>query len=151
MKAEVVTGRGAHVGSGAGSREWAHPWQYALALCAVVAPVPQVLSFGPFVDGPGYLMICAVTDALVALPLFLGRRRASFVRVAVAAGAVLVPWSVIGALGGMGAFFLSVPLLWLAALADPRRRPRTAVALAGAGVLLVTAMLTVLGFWWRAL
>ncbi|MET9609034.1 hypothetical protein ABZZ17_28910 [Streptomyces sp. NPDC006512] len=150
MAAGAVTGGGAHAGHGRGAREWAHPWQYALAVCAVLAPVPPALGSDAFFDGPGYRVACAVTVAVVALPLFLGRRRTSFVRAAAVAGAVLLPWSVLGSLGGMYVFFLSAPLLWLAALADPRRRPVAAAVLAGAGALLVAAIVTVPGFWWRA-
>ncbi|MEU9030426.1 hypothetical protein AB0D46_23440 [Streptomyces sp. NPDC048383] len=118
----AVTGGGAHAGFGRGARDWAHPWQYALAVCALLSPVPPALEFDRFVDGPGYLVLCAVVAGLVALPLLLGRRRVPFVRAAGVVGAVLVPWSVIGALGGMMVFLMSAPLLWLAAVADPWAR-----------------------------
>ncbi|MFE9629414.1 hypothetical protein [Streptomyces sp. NPDC006463] len=55
-----------------------------------------------------------------------------------------------GALDGLGVFFLSVPLMWLAAFADPRRRPASAAVMGGAGALVMAAMATVPGFWWRA-
>ncbi|MGW7347606.1 hypothetical protein [Streptomyces sp. NPDC054854] len=148
MGAGAVTGGGAHAGFGDGARDWAHPWQYALALCAPLSPLPPALGSNPFGEGPVHLVVCAVTAGLVALPLFLGRRRASFVRAAVIVGVVMLVWSVLGSLGGMMVFFLSAPLLWLAAAADPRRRPAGAVA-AGAGALLVAAMVTVPGFWWQ--
>ncbi|MFF4321508.1 hypothetical protein [Streptomyces sp. NPDC001568] len=147
--AGAVTGGGAHAVIGDGAREWAHPWQYALAVCAVLSPVPPALGWNPFMDGPGYPVVCAVTAGLIALPLLLGRRRASFVRAAGVVGAVVVPWSVLGSLGGMMVFLLSAPLLWLAAVADPRRRPLGGLVAAGVGALLVVAMVTVPGFWWR--
>ncbi|MFJ3838371.1 hypothetical protein ACIPY6_22970 [Streptomyces sp. NPDC090054] len=149
MGAGVVTGGGAHAGFGDGARDWAHPWQYALALCALLSPVPPALGWNPFMDGPVYLVVCAVVAGLVAVPLLLGRRRASFVRAAVVVGAVMVPWSVLGSLGGMMVFFMSAPLLWLAAVADPRRRPVFGAVAAGVGALLVAAMVAVPGFWWR--
>lgn len=144
------TGRGAP-GRGArdGARHWAHPWQFALAVCALLAPVPPAITFGAVMEGIGYPLLCSATAALVAWPLFLHRRRAAFVRASAIGGLVLMMWSYVGALGGLGVFFLSVPLMWMAAFADPRRRPVSAAVMAGAGGLLIVAMATVPGFWWR--
>ncbi|CAL9500721.1 hypothetical protein [Streptomyces sp. NPDC030392] len=125
------------------ARESVHPWQIGLAVCAVVVPLPPVI-------GSGYpsffaLPLVAATTALTGVPLLLHARPAAFRWTAGVIAAVLLPWSLIGSWFGMFVFFPSVPLLLLSVLSDPRRRPRAARFLAGAGFLLVAA-LTLL--WW---
>ncbi|WP_412075005.1 hypothetical protein ACLF6K_02595 [Streptomyces xanthophaeus] len=149
METRARTGRGAHEGAVDPRSERVHPWQLALVVTAMVAPVPPGFGFSRHTEGFGFPVTFALTAALVALPLFFHRRPASFVRASATVGTVLVPWSVIGSLGGLGVFFLSIPLLWLAAAADPRRRPAAGPALAAAGALLAVAMVAVPGFWWR--
>ncbi|MFG2985943.1 hypothetical protein ACGFYQ_32645 [Streptomyces sp. NPDC048258] len=158
MRAVVVTGRGtpgggardgARNGARDGARDGVHPWQFGLAVCALLAPVPPAFMFSAYTEGIGYPLVCSVTAALVAWPLLLHHRRAAFVRASAIGGPVLMMWSYIGALGGLGVFFLSVPLMWSAAFADPRRRPVSAAVTTGAGALLMVAMATVPGFWWR--
>ncbi|MFD3696970.1 hypothetical protein ACFWUZ_12590 [Streptomyces sp. NPDC058646] len=149
MKTSAVTRRGAHEGAVDPTADRAHPWQFALVVTAAMAPVAPGLAFSRYTEGFAYPVTFSVTAALVALPLFLHRRRAGFVRAAATVGAVMVPWSLLGSLGGLGVFFLSVPLLWAAAAADPRRRPAAAAVLAAGGVLLAVAMVAVPGFWWR--
>ncbi|MEU7725524.1 hypothetical protein AB0B78_09780 [Streptomyces sp. NPDC040724] len=159
MRAVAASGRGttpggvaradARGGTRDGAGTWVHPWQFGLAVCALLAPVPPALMFGTYMEGIAYVVLFAVTAALVAWPLFLRHRRAEFVRASAIGGLVLMMWSYVGALGGLGVFFLSVPLMWLAAFADPRRRPVAAAVMTGAGALLMAAMATVPGFWWR--
>ncbi|MEU9085390.1 hypothetical protein [Streptomyces sp. NPDC048357] len=112
--------------------------------------MPPAFLAGAYVEGIGYPVFVSVTALLVAWPLCLRHRRAAFVRTSAIGGLVLMMWSYVGALGGLGVFFLSVPLMWLAAFADPRRRPVPAAVMTGAGALLMLAMATVPGFWWRA-
>ncbi|UQX00352.1 hypothetical protein [Streptomyces sp. RerS4] len=126
----------------------AHPWQLALVLFAVLAPLPPAIGFSRVVDGHGYWVLIGLTTAAVASPLFLHRRRAAFVGTAGVVGAVLVPWILFGILIGLGTFALSVPLLWAAGAADPRRRPVAAPALFAAGTLLWVAIVALPGFWW---
>ncbi|MGW6945296.1 hypothetical protein [Streptomyces xanthophaeus] len=149
MESRVMTGRGAHEGVGGGAPERAHPWQVALVLTALAAPVPPGFSFSHYTVGFWYPVAFSLTAALIALPLFFHRRRSTFAGSAAIVGAVLVPWSVLGSLAGMGVFFLSVPLLWLAVAADPRRRPVAGPVLAAAGAVLAVAMVVVPGFWWQ--
>ncbi|WP_404952714.1 hypothetical protein [Streptomyces sp. 147326] len=158
MRAIAASGRSTTSGGGGGVRErdtrdgarhWVHPWQFGLAVCALLAPVPPAFVFGTYMEGIAYAVLFAVTAALVAWPLFLRHRRAAFVRTSAIGGLVLMLWSYVGSLGGLGVFFLSVPLMWLAAFADPRRRPVPAAVMTGAGALLMVAMATVPGFWWR--
>lgn len=140
---------GARGGTRDGARDWVHPWQFGLAVCALLAPVPPAFVFATYTEGVGHAVLFAVTAALVARPLFLHHRRAAFVRASAIGGLVLMMWSYAGSLGGLGVFFLSVPLMWLAAFADPRRRPVPAAVMTGSGALLMVAMATVPGFWWR--
>ncbi|MEU9160955.1 hypothetical protein AB0D29_11895 [Streptomyces sp. NPDC048424] len=112
--------------------------------------MPPAFMAGARMEGLGYPVFLSVTGLLVAWPLFLRHRRVAFVRTSAIGGLVLMMWSYAGALGGLGVFSLSVPLMWLAAFADPRRRPVPAAVMAGAGALLMVAMATVPGFWWRA-
>ncbi|MCX5197772.1 hypothetical protein OOK31_28410 [Streptomyces sp. NBC_00249] len=131
------------------ARERVHPWQFALVLCALLAPLPPLLEFSRFVEGAAYPLVVALTVALVALPLLLHRRRAAFVCAARVCGAVLLPWVFTGALIGMYTFLPSVPLLWLASFADPRRRLVVGRLAFAAGALLSAAIVVVPGFWWR--
>ncbi|CAL9635640.1 hypothetical protein SUDANB120_06197 (plasmid) [Streptomyces sp. enrichment culture] len=128
---------------------WAHPWQFALVVFAVLAPLPPVIGYSRLVEGSGYALIVGATAAVVALPLALHRRRAAFAGAAALGGAVLVPWVLVGSLLGMWAFAWSVPLMWAAAVADPRRRPVVAPVLFVAGTLLAAAIVALPGFWWQ--
>ncbi|WP_411075839.1 hypothetical protein [Streptomyces sp. cmx-4-7] len=129
--------------------DWAHPWQFALVVYAVLAPLPPVVGFSRFVEGSGYVTVVGVTTAVVALPLMLHHRRAAFTRAAALGGAVLVPWIFVGSLIGMWTFAWSVPLMWAAAAADPRRRPVVAPVLFAVGTLLAVAIVALPGFWWQ--
>ncbi|MEU8778289.1 hypothetical protein [Streptomyces sp. NPDC048606] len=152
MESVVSIGARRRSSAGRGARVWprgrAHPWQLALVVAAVLAPLPPAIGFARFVDGRGYGVLIACTAAVVALPLFLHRRRATFVGAAAVAGAALVPWILVGSLIGLWTFAPSVPLLWAAACADPRRRPAAAPMVFGAGVLLTAAIVALPGFWW---
>ncbi|THA77285.1 hypothetical protein [Streptomyces sp. A0592] len=119
------------------ARERVHPWQFGLAVCAAVTPLPPVLASG---EGLFALPLVVATTAVLAVPLFLHARRSAFERAARVVAAVLVPWSLIGAWFGMFVYLPSALLLLLASLADPRRRPTAAVAAAGAGLLLAAAV-----------
>ncbi|MFE5485194.1 hypothetical protein [Streptomyces sp. NPDC056527] len=123
-------------------RESVHPWQFGLAVCAVVTPLPPVVASE---DGFFALPLVVATTAVLAAPLFLHTRPSSFRRAAGTISALLLPWSLIGSWFGMFAFFPSIPLLLLAAFADPRRHPRAAGVLAAAGLVLAAAV-TLL--WW---
>jgi hypothetical protein len=123
-------------------REIVHPWQIGLAACAVAVPLVPVLASGdPFFVLP----FVFATAVLTAVPLFLHSRPHAFRWVAGAVSAVLLPWSVFGSWVGMLVFLPSVPLLLLAAFADPRQYPKAAGFLAGAGC--VSAVVVAL-FWW---
>ncbi|ARF71277.1 hypothetical protein B7C62_02665 [Kitasatospora albolonga] len=124
------------------TRESVHPWQIGLAVCAVAAPLLPVAVSG---DPSFVLPLVVVTAALTAAPLFFHARPSVFRRAAGIIAAVLLPWSLIGSWWGMFVFFLSVPLLLLSVLSDPRRRPGSAKYLAGAGFLLAAAVSL---FWW---
>ncbi|MFD5770515.1 hypothetical protein ACFWIN_32460 [Streptomyces sp. NPDC127049] len=123
-------------------REAVHPWQFGLAVCAVVVPLIPVFGSGsplfvfPFV---------VVTAALTAVPLLLCARPAAFPVAAGIISAVLLPWSLCGSWVGMLVFAPSAPLLILSAFSDPRRHPKAAGLLAGAGVLLAVGATL---FWW---
>ncbi|WP_405445023.1 hypothetical protein [Streptomyces erythrochromogenes] len=119
------------------AREAAHPWQFGLAVCAVVTPLPPVVSSG---GGFFVLPLVGATTAVLAVPLFLHARRSAFERAAGVVAAMLLPWSLLGAWFGMFVYFPSVFLMFFASLADPRRRPTAALALAGAGLLLSAAV-----------
>ncbi|MEU8879994.1 hypothetical protein [Streptomyces hydrogenans] len=124
------------------TREYVHPWQFALAVCAVVVPLPPVVieRGGSFV-----LPFVAATTALLVVPLLLHARPDIFPGVAAALAVLLLPWSVFASLVGMFVFFPSVPLLVLAAAADPRRRPRAARLMAATGLVLTAS---VMSSWW---
>lgn len=124
------------------TRENVHPWQFGLALCAVVTPLPPIVASG---DGFFALPLVVATTAVLAIPLFLHARPSAFAWATGTISAALLPWSLIGAWFGMFVFFPSIPLLLLAAFANPRRRPTAARVLAGAGLLLAAAV-TLL--WW---
>ncbi|WP_200424544.1 hypothetical protein [Streptomyces sp. NE5-10] len=124
------------------TREYVHPWQFALAVCAVIVPLPPVvLEEGGFFVLP----LVAATTALLAVPLLLHARPDIFPGVAAVLAALLLPWSVFASWVGMFLFFPSVPLLVLAAAADPRRRPRAARLMAAAGLVLTVSVMT---SWW---
>ncbi|MGW6781857.1 hypothetical protein [Streptomyces sp. NPDC054987] len=128
---------------GATARERVHPWQFGLATCAAVLPLPPIVASG---GSPFAVPLVVATTAVLAVPLALHARPAAFERAAGTLAAALVPWSLIGSWVGMFAFFPSAPLLLLAAFADPRRRPRTARCLAAAGLLLTAAISL---SWWN--
>ncbi|WP_329125912.1 hypothetical protein [Streptomyces sp. NBC_01353] len=113
-----------------------------MALCAVVTPLPPIVASG---DGFFALPLVVATTAVLAIPLFLHARPSAFAWATGTISAALLPWSLIGAWFGMFVFFPSIPLLLLAAFANPRRRPTAARVLAGAGLLLAAAV-TLL--WW---
>lgn len=125
--------------------ERVHPWQFGLAVCAAVIPLPPVIASG---GGSFAIPLVVATTALLAVPPALHARPAAFERAAGTIAAALLPWSLIGAWVGMFVFLPSAPLLLLAAFADPRRRPRAARVLAGAGLLLTAAV--ALSWWNRA-
>ncbi|WP_236244690.1 hypothetical protein [Streptomyces sp. CC210A] len=108
----------------------------------MVTPLlPVLVSGSPFFMLP----LVLATTTLTAVPLLLHARPPAFRRVTGGLSAALLPWSLVGSWFGMFVYFPAVPLLLLSALSDPRRRPRAARFMAGAGLLLaVTATL----FWW---
>ncbi|MFB7342185.1 hypothetical protein ACFCZ6_19225 [Streptomyces hydrogenans] len=115
-----------------------HPWQFGLAVCAVVLPLPPVIaSEGGFFALP----LVVATTALLAVPLLLHARPDIFPLAAGAIAALLLPWSVFGSLVGLFVFLPSAPLLVLAAAADPRRRPRAARLLAATGLVLTASVM----------
>ncbi|MEU6882446.1 hypothetical protein [Streptomyces sp. NPDC046712] len=124
------------------ARDSVHPWQFGLAVCAAVTPLPPIVASG---DGFFVLPLVVATTVVLAIPLFLHARPSAFKRATGTISAVLLPWSLIGAWFGMFLFFPSIPLLLLAAFADPRRRPTAAKVLAGAGLLLAAAVALL---WW---
>ncbi|MFB6617117.1 hypothetical protein ACIGFK_25880 [Streptomyces sp. NPDC085524] len=123
----------------AGARESVHPWQFGLVVLAAVTPlVPST----QWAWAPGGVLACVyATAAVVAVPLFLHSRPSGFGWSAGFVAALLLPWSFIGAMAGMLVFFPSVLQLLLAAGADPRRRPRAATAMLGAGLVLSVLVL----------
>ncbi|MFD8981306.1 hypothetical protein [Streptomyces sp. NPDC059564] len=124
-----------------------HPWQFALALCAVLVPLPPAIGFARFMDGPGQPLAVGVTAAFVALPLLFHHRRDDFARAARIMAGALLPWACAGALFGTAVFFLAAPLLLLASFADPRRRRVTAAAVFASGLLLTAAVTALPGYW----
>ncbi|MEV7524870.1 hypothetical protein [Streptomyces sp. NPDC091371] len=124
---------------GATARASVHPWQFGLVVCAALTPLVPLIAW----SGHGYFTITPglVTAAVVAVPLLLHSRPSGFGWSIGFISALLVPWSILGAMGGMFLFFPSVLQLLLAAGADPRRRPIAAKVMAGAGFLLSAVLL----------
>ncbi|MFF8264262.1 hypothetical protein [Streptomyces virginiae] len=122
----------------ASARESVHPWQFGLVVCAALTPLPPLIMW----PGHGLLPLAFATAAVVAVPLLLHARPSGFGWAIGIISALLLPWSVIGAMAGMVLFLPSVLQLLLAAGADPRRRPTAAKVMAGAGLLLSAAVLT---------
>ncbi|MEU7075135.1 hypothetical protein AB0B30_19410 [Streptomyces narbonensis] len=120
-------------------REGVHPWQFGLVLLAAMTPLVPLISW----SGQGYtiLSLAFVTAGVTAVPLLLHARPSGFGWCIACVSALLLPWSFVGAMAGMFLFFPSVLQLWLAAGADPRRRPAAAKAMAGAGLLVSVAVL----------
>lgn len=158
MEAEMTAGvAAAHAGprglrclrgrDGVLTRDRIHPWQFALALCAVLVPLPPAIGFARFTDLPGQPPAVAVTAAFVASPLLLHHRRDTFARAARIMAGVLLPWVYAGAMVGTAVFFLAAPLLLLASFADPRRGRVAAAAAFASGLLLAAAMTAVPGYW----
>ncbi|MFD6225850.1 hypothetical protein ACFWFZ_03055 [Streptomyces sp. NPDC060232] len=111
--------------------------------------VPDLIACPPLVasgGGPFAIPLVVATTALLAVPPALHARPAAFERAAATLAAALLPWPLIGSWVGMFAFLPSAPLLLLAAVADPRRRPRAAKFLAAAGLLLAVAVSL---SWWN--
>ncbi|MFF8513293.1 hypothetical protein ACF064_35110 [Streptomyces sp. NPDC015492] len=119
------------------ARDIVYPWQIGLAACAVVTPLVLATAFGdPFILFPFVI----ATAALTAVPLLLYARPSAFQWAAGIISAVLLPWSLVGSWVGMLVFYPSAPLLLLAALSDPRRRPKTPGLVIGAGLVLAAAV-----------
>lgn len=106
-----------------------HPWQFGLVVCAVVTPLVPLLMW------PTIVMALA-TAAVVAVPLCFHARPSCFGWATGIIAALLLPWSLLGAMFGMFLFLPSALQLLLAAGADPRRRPMAAKVMAAAGLLL---------------
>ncbi|MEV7510139.1 hypothetical protein AB0O57_19535 [Streptomyces sp. NPDC091201] len=130
---------------------WAHPWQLTLIVFAVLAALPPAVDYSPLLDGSrlGYGAIIGGTAAVVALPLALHRHRNAFEAASALGGVALTVWILHTMLVGTWTFALSVPLMWAAVSADPRRRPVLAPFFLTAGMLLAGAVVAWPGFWWR--
>ncbi|MEU9305890.1 hypothetical protein [Streptomyces sp. NPDC048269] len=122
------------------ARDSVHPWQFGLVVLAAITPLAPLIAW----SGPGYttLSLAFVTAGVVAIPLLLHARPSGFGWSIGFISALLLPWSFVGAMAGMFFFFPSLLQLLLAAGADPRRRPTAAKVMAGAGLLLSAAVLT---------
>ncbi|MEU3745741.1 MULTISPECIES: hypothetical protein [Streptomyces] len=120
-------------------REGVHPWQFGLVVLAATTPLIPLISW----SGQGYviLSLALVTAGVVAVPLLLHARPSGFGWSIACVSVLLLPWSFVGAMAGMFLFLPSVLQLWLAAGADPRRRPTEAKVMAGAGLLLSLVVL----------
>ncbi|MFD9608221.1 hypothetical protein ACFWWS_02505 [Streptomyces sp. NPDC059083] len=116
------------------TRKGVHPWQFGLALLAVMTPVVPALAWVH--DGFVVLPLFLGTAAVTAVPLLFHGRPGGFALAAWAVSLPLLAWSFLGALAGMFVFFPSVLQLWLASAADPRERPRAAGVMTGAGLVL---------------
>ncbi|MFB7353258.1 hypothetical protein [Streptomyces gardneri] len=123
----------------AAAREGVHPWQIGLVLLAATTPLIPLISW----SGQGYdiLSLALVTAGVAALPLLLHARPSGFGWCIAVVSVLLLPWTFVGAMAGMFLFFPSVLQLWLAAGADPRRRPTAAKVMTGAGLLLSVVVL----------
>ncbi|MFB7610949.1 hypothetical protein [Streptomyces gardneri] len=123
----------------AAAREGVHPWQFGLVLLAATTPLIPLISW----SGQGYdiLSLALVTAGVAALPLLLHARPSGFGWCIAVVSVLLLPWTFVGAMAGMFLFFPSVLQLWLAAGADPRRRPTAAKAMTVAGLLLSVVVL----------
>ncbi|MGW6706735.1 hypothetical protein ACWGDE_17840 [Streptomyces sp. NPDC054956] len=106
-----------------------HPWQLGLVVCAAVTPLVPLVMWPTIVFG-------LATAAVVAVPLRFRARPSGFGWATGVVAALLLPWSVLGAMFGMFFFLPSAVQLLLAAGADPRRRPTAAKVMACAGLLL---------------
>ncbi|MFE4636475.1 hypothetical protein ACFRJ1_24250 [Streptomyces sp. NPDC056773] len=109
----------------------AHPWQWGIALAALILPVPlaaEVLAAGrsPFV------LIAPLL--LLAVPQALRAHRARFMTSCVALAVVLFWWSLFGLGDGALVFLPSSLLLLCANFADPRAYPTPAAVFTFAAV-----------------
>ncbi|WP_159026458.1 hypothetical protein [Streptomyces vietnamensis] len=124
------------------ARNGVHPWQFGLVLLAALTPVAASIAWldQGFAD-PSLLSLVLATAGVTAVPLFLHAGSSGFVSAIGVISVFLLVWSYIAAMAGMFVFFPSVLQLWLAAAADPRRRPTAAKVMAGAGLALSVLLL----------
>ncbi|AJF65632.1 hypothetical protein SVTN_15655 [Streptomyces vietnamensis] len=111
-------------------------------LLAALTPVAASIAWldQGFAD-PSLLSLVLATAGVTAVPLFLHAGSSGFVSAIGVISVFLLVWSYIAAMAGMFVFFPSVLQLWLAAAADPRRRPTAAKVMAGAGLALSVLLL----------
>ncbi|WP_229861154.1 hypothetical protein [Streptomyces xanthochromogenes] len=114
----------------------AHGWQIALAVSAFVAILPW-LAMG--VENTFVLFVFVLCGLPLAAPLLVLRRREEFVRICIGVASTSIFWVVFGCMLGTVVLLPSAVLLFLAAGADPRRRPVKARFLGGVGALLAAA------------
>lgn len=122
------------------ARDSVHPWQFGLVVLAAITPLAPLIAWSR--QGYTTLFLAFVTAGVVAVPLLLHARPSGFGWFIGLISAPLLLWSFVGAMAGMFLFLPSMLQLLLAAGADPRRRPTAAKVMAGAGLLLSAAVLT---------
>lgn len=158
MEAEMTAGvAAAHAGprglrclrgrDGVLTRDRIHPWQFALALCAVLVPLPPAIGFARFTDLPGQPLAVAVTAAFVASPLLLHHRRDTFARAARIMAGVLLPWVYSRRHGRDGGLLPRRPATTPGLLRGPAPGAVAAAAAFASGLLLAAAMTAVPGYW----